>query len=223
MDYLSWLTEREVFEVLKGEALDLIGDFSMNVYGLAFIKNEIVLNKRVNLLEFGSGLSTIFMAMVVKKYGIDAKVTSVESDIAWADRINGCASRMQLSSIVNIIHAPLIKDSSVGLNNQWYDQTILSEKIIALSGFDMVVIDGPPAYRDDIALSRFMAVPFIMKFLGPNFSIFLDDADRSGEMRVLEMWKQQFNLVFNIYNRRTALCRSGVFINSHPSFLNKMI
>lgn len=220
MNNLTWLCNKYTFEILTSDTFELISDFSMKTYGLAFLRNEIVLNKRKSIIEFGSGLSTIFMALVIKKFSLPTKIISIESEKVWTDRMEKKISEMDLSSIITIVPAILMPIPSLGEENNWYDLSQLPDAILNSSPFDMVVIDGPPAYNESISLSRFMAVPFVSNLLDDNYSIFLDDANRKGEKMVMSMWKQQFGFDFKIYNNEIALFRKGLFINSHPSFLN---
>ena len=220
MDYIRYLCEEQINEIVVSEIYDLFGGFSIDTYGLAFLRNELVVNHRTSVLEFGSGLSTIFMALVIKKYSLPTKITSVEADEEWVSRISDKASALGLSSILTIIHAPLVLQPRLGQNNSWYDFKDLSETEFVSSPFDMVLVDGPPAYREDISLSRFGALPFLHEMLADDFTILLDDANRDGEKKVLALWEEEFGLHFNIYNGRLAVCRKGSYINSHPSYLN---
>jgi predicted O-methyltransferase YrrM len=195
----------------------------MKTYGLAFLRNEMVLNKRYSIIEFGSGLSTLFMALVVKRFSLPTKIITIESETAWVDRIEKKIYEMDLSSIITVVPATIIPMPSLGKENNWYDLNHLPSSILNSSPFDMVVIDGPPAYNENISLSRFMALPFIKNLLCDKYSIFLDDADRKGEKTVMSMWKQQFGFDFKTYNNEIALFRMGSFINSHPSFLNNKL
>lgn len=220
MDNLKWLCDKTVSEIYTNNMRDLISRFNMSTYGLTFLMNEIVLNKRTSILEFGSGLSTILMANVIKKFSLQAKIISIEAEEEWVHRIRAKIVDMELSSIVTIVFAPLKNETTLGRNNKWYN---IQEHLAVLresAPYDMVLIDGPPAYHEDIALSRYTAIPFIKSLLANEFAIFLDDANRHGEKIIMEAWKRNFNFDFRTYGHRISLCRKGPFINSHPSYLN---
>lgn len=220
MSYIKNLCINHLFRVLPPSCFDLIGDFSMSPFGLVFLGNEIVLNRRLNVLEFGSGLSTIYMALIVRNYGLPTRITSVESDQLWVDRLNKKIDELRLNNFVNIIHAPLTQDHEMGGNNQWYDRYRINSSLDISELFDMILIDGPPAFRPDISKSRYGAFPFLQNLLAKEHVVFLDDANRLGEKEVIKLWTKEFGCEFKTYNDRIAVSRRGPFFNSHASFLN---
>ena len=191
----------------------------MNVYGLIFLKRELILNKRKNILEFGSGLSTIFLALVIKRMKLEATITTIESDSDWVSIIEEKIFFYHLEDIITIVYAPLV-DSQEEVNDQkWYNPEIILNVIKDKGLFDMVVIDGPPAFYDEIKLSRYNALPFIQKFLGDSYTIFLDDAIRPGEKRIMELWKENLQVHFLVYEHQIAVSRKGLFLSSHPNWV----
>ena len=217
--YINDICLRKLLAMLDPEAFDLISDFSMTAYGLVFLMNEIVLNKRRNIIEFGSGLSTVLMAAVIKKYKIPATIISIENDEAWFRKINEKIKQLDLSHIVQLVNAPLVADKRLGNENRWYDATLLDNIVEKTGGFDMVLIDGPPAHSPSIELSRYGAIPFLNKRLANNYTIFLDDANRSGERKIIERWEKEYSHQFFTYHNHIATSRKGVYINSYPSLI----
>ncbi len=68
----------------------------------------------------------------------------------------------------------------------WYDfraDEMLPEAI------DLLAIDGPPRKLDPLV--RYPARPRLFLRLRPGATVFLDDAGRAGEKRVLELWRAQ--------------------------------
>jgi len=218
--YIEEYCINQFLEILDPKAAELISSFSMRPYVLTLLKNEIILNKRKNILEFGSGLSTIFMALIIKKYGLNSSIISVENDINWVNRLNEKIDLLDLQRIVRIVHAPLVADFRKGLSGKWYDSSIVENETTALPLFDLVIIDGPPAYEKDSLLNRYGAIPFVYPRLSESFTILLDDADRKGEKQLQKLWESEFSLLFAIYNHRTAISRKGPYINSHPSLIS---
>lgn len=165
-------------------------DSSLNFNALSVILNDIVINERKTIIEFGSGISTIIIAMLIKKNHLEnVNFTSVEHDINWFNAMQTILLKRNLSDYVNLINADLV-DSNISINNnKWYDQEVLLEVLKNKSlKVDCLIVDGPPAYYAEVALSRYPALPFLLPFMNEKCSIFLDDTNRKGEQIILEKW-----------------------------------
>src|SRR5690554_1898626 len=63
------------------------------------ILNDIVINKRCNIIEFGSGASTIYIARLIQTLKLDVKFFSVESNEEWLEFLNAELMRFNLDKI----------------------------------------------------------------------------------------------------------------------------
>ncbi|QIL38195.1 class I SAM-dependent methyltransferase [Pedobacter sp. HDW13] len=221
MSYIKNLCSKNVFELLPIDCFDLLGGFAMSHFGLSILKNELLLNKRTNILEFGCGLSTLYMGLVAKKFKLDVSITSIESDTFWLDKLNRKLEIHDLKDIIKLVYAPLIPDVERGYGNMWYQKLAIDSALDQNSRFDLFVIDGPPAFKSEIAYSRYSALPFILNRMDKDFTIVLDDANRAGEKQIINWWNERFQISFKTYDSRIALSRKGPFINTVPSFLSK--
>lgn len=197
--------------VLKKQDYSCFSKFSMSPYGLLQLRNEIKSNKRKNIIEFGSGLSSILMARSILKHSPAGKIISIENDPYFCDDLNSYAFANNLHKIIKFIYAPLYPCPYLP-QNKWYDIRILREQIDNQDKFDMAVIDGPPAWHNKIKLSRYGAIPFVFDRLAEEYSIFLDDANREGEKEILKMWEKQYTLKFEVLNNRIAITRGKMMI-----------
>jgi len=183
----------EVFNTLTAKHQSLWTTFSMSEDGLKFLLSEISKGRRKNIIEFGSGLSTVYMAELAKLLLLDVKIISVESDHYWLDKVEKHAAIHDLLDYVDFIYAPVYPDLRLGGKNKWYDISVLNKSVSSLILFDLVLIDGPIAYYPDISLSRYGALPFVISRSTVDCLILLDDCNRSGEKAVLDRWKEEFN------------------------------
>jgi len=151
--------------------------------------NEIVIHKRKKILEIGSGISTVYIAKIINE---SKKIISIEEDKGWCDTVRNFIKEEGVSSSkYEIIHSPLNEiDESTP---KWYDREVLGS---ALEGkrFDMLFVDGPPADSKETRHDRYPALPFLSKYLGKEFVVFLDDAKRGGEKEVVREWEKEFSL-----------------------------
>lgn len=212
---------KKVCETLNEEDFSRMDHYSMSTYGLFFLGNDILLNNKKNILEFGSGISTIYMARLIEKYNLDTRITTVEHNFGYLSNLKEVISQSNLDHFVSFIHAPLCTDVRMGDDNKWYDETILNECLNKSKKYDMIVIDGPPAYSKNIELSRYGAIPFAIDITSNDCSIFLHDAQRQGEQKIMAIWDREFKLKFHLYND-TSVCRIGKFRDTHPNFIMKI-
>jgi methyltransferase family protein len=175
---------------------------------LAYILNDIVVNSRKTILEFGSGISTIMMSRLIKLNNTGTRIVSVEHDRGWADVVQAYIRREGLEKIASVLHAPLTHCPVAVGSNLWYELDANSG-IFKNAFFDMVVVDGPPAYEMSKEMSRYPALPFIYEKLADKCSVFLDDADRWGEKEIISRWEKEYAIRLQIIDDSFAYTLRG--------------
>jgi len=176
---------------------------ALRPFCLVHMLNDIVINGRKNILEFGSGLSTIMIGRLIRKNNLSASILSVEHDEGWVKVLSGILQQEQLSEVVQLIHAPLAECTFAADNNRWYDTNIINSHMQNRK-FDMVIVDGPPAWEKGKEKARYPAIPYMVPKLDKLFSIYLDDANRPGEQSILQQWKKEYSIDFRITGRSLA-------------------
>jgi predicted O-methyltransferase YrrM len=186
--------------LLKNSYLPITSS-SISPSNLVYIMNDIVLNKRHNILEFGSGISTILIGRLISQNKLNSNIVSIEHDSDWVNFIQEYIDNENLSNFINLIYSPL--------NNGFYNLNpmLLNQK------FDMVIIDGPPAYEIDKQEARYPTFPFIKDKLNENSIVFIDDADRDGEKNIIKKWENEFNIKFDIIENSFAIYSKGNSFN----------
>jgi len=186
------------------------------------ILNDIVINNRRNIIEFGAGASTLYIAKLIQTLKLDAKFYSVESNADWLKKMEQELALYNLQDIVTLIHAPLTEpDTDICLNEQelWYD----SEKITAALGgnaeVDLIVVDGP--YGGSTPFARYSAVPFLHDRLSKNHGIFRDDTRRDDEDQIAKHWSKILDLPQQKFNRYTYFTSDASF-GTAPYTLSKL-
>lgn len=188
---------------------------SLRPFCLAHILNDILVNQRQHIIEFGSGISTILIGRLIQKNNLKAEVLSVEHEKNWADELDSIIRSEQLDQFITILHAPLTKCALHPQNSQWYDLKILKSRI-EKKKFDMVIVDGPPAWQEGKELARYPAFPFIKNNLSEKYSVYLDDANRNGEQMVLQMWQKKYGIKFSITGHTLAFYYHGHSFYTEP-------
>ena len=182
---------------------------------MAYILNEIIINKRESILEFGAGISTILMARLIKTNNLKVKISSIEHNKKWIQQLQHILSNEGLQEYVNFIHSDL-KDNSEIEDCIWYDEKILNEEFEG-QVFDFVIVDGPPADIPKIRYSRYPVKDFIQNRLSENFCILIDDSNRIGETKLATDLKKEFPKNKSYYISKTLFVTySELFFNPIP-------
>lgn len=185
---------------------------------IAYILNEIIINQRKMILEFGSGLSTIMMARLIKKNNLDVKIFSVEHNQEWASIIERYLEKENLRQYVNIIRTDL-KEIKTNLGNvNWYEyNTIINN--INHNKFDLIIVDGPPANAENIKYSRYPALINMTDNFEEDFCLILDDANRKGEQQIIKSFlDMNQDLSFSLISNTIAVFRTSNNFNPIPIY-----
>jgi len=184
---------------------------AMKPSALVAIINEIIVNERLCIVECGGGISTNYIARVLRNRG-EGHLYTIEHDSAWVKVITRSLKRENLQKFVTVIYAQLQKCNISLDDSYWYDEQIISN-VLFENMIDLMVIDGPPAYQQGQELSRYPALPRLKKYFKENFCIILDDIERKGEKKILKMWEKDFGMVFEkrYNNGRIAIGRTKKF------------
>ncbi|APS38798.1 Methyltransferase domain-containing protein [Salegentibacter agarivorans] len=176
------------------------------------VLNDISINKRKCIIEFGSGASTFYIAKLLKVLKSDAVFYSVESDEKWANELKRQLQIHSVSDYVKVIYAPLAKvpdNYSLEEQETWYDIQILEKTFTGEEKFDLILVDGP--FGGSTPYARYSAIPFLRKLTLDQASIFLDDVQRTDEAFILKEWEQLLGREANIQERYG-------FFKNHTSF-----
>ena len=179
------------------------------------VLNDIVINKRKGILEFGAGASTFYIAKCIKTLKLDTKFYSIESDKVWAEELNRQLAILDIDDFVKIIYAPIVEvPQQLGFRDQrtWYDIDIIESKIKD-EKFDVILVDGPVGAGTPYA--RYTAIPFLQEKLMPQYSIFLDDVNRHHEQEIVLEWKKMIKCSVTYRERYAVLSNSSNF-EVHP-------
>lgn len=179
-------------------------------------------------IEFGSGTSTALLAkamQMTKRDGASSVysvtdeehswlVCSFEHNLDYLHKTQGLLESQKLSDLVGLNHTPLIDWQDKTGRYLYYD---CDEKLIAVAKQLscgpkrlLVLIDGPPGAT--CINSRYPAVPSVFKHLFQHkIDVVLDDANRSEELAVINLWREFWkeNLIDVVEG--TAVSEKGLY------------
>lgn len=172
-------------------------DASLRPAAVRALLNETVIQDRLRVLEFGTGLSTLFLADYFKTQEPSGMVVSVEEDEKWRDTVKEYLRDLGVTPRhCKLIEAPIRPYKGSSPVADWYDTSVLSEKLSGME-FDMVFVDGPVAWEEGREGIRYPALPFASHYLSDDPVVFLDDAAREGEKQISQRWADEYDLEYD--------------------------
>lgn len=150
---------------------------------------------RGDILECGSGLSTVLLAVAARKSGV--RIWSLEHQPKWKSRVERALRNLGQGHRVRIVDAPLRQYEGYS----WYDTRGLP---VGLQ-FALVVCDGPPA---DTPGGRHGLLPLMGAHLMEGATIYVDDAARPDEKAIMRRWSEEEGGTFTVEGKTKAF---GIF------------
>jgi hypothetical protein len=171
--------------------------WSLTPEALEWIRDFIVTHKSCNIVECGSGASSVMLAELAQQ-SPGLRFTSLEHDLDWLQDTQAQLAENNLAQFtVALQHTPLVpislppaptyltQDRSLEVpdTHQWYDY-----KSARRQRCDLLIVDGPPGPSS--RFSRLPAPYFIAIQTGGY--IILDDYERADEQSIVARWQEEF-------------------------------
>jgi predicted O-methyltransferase YrrM len=144
--------------------------------------DEVMARRPSLVVECGSGASTLWLALALRRFGINGRIVALEHDPVFADKTRGFLARHGVSDIAEVRDAPLEELSLAGGTYSWYARRAWKD----LTGIDLLFVDGPPAATGDKA--RYPALPSLREALNPASAVVLDDLVVPDMQETLRLW-----------------------------------
>lgn len=203
-------------QLFNGEHFIPFTKWSMSPKAILHIINILEIEKPLNIIEFGSGATTIYIAQYFKLNDLDLKLTSVESNEGWIEIMQEKLNSLGLLKYVKFILAPIKEvGDDIKFKNQrsWYDSDILKEQLTTESYFDLIIVDGPPGVSSTYA--RYSAFPFLKNSTDENSIWLLDDTNRFAEKEIIEQWRELSDFKITHYDSYSIIMNKSRF-DSEP-------
>lgn len=180
---------------------------SMRPEAVVHILNEIIVNNKKRVLELGMGVTTTCIMALIKDSS-DINLLSVDHDAKW---IEICKTQLELRCLTSpnhtLIHAPLDENKSVSGYQSWYDIASMSD--VQSFNPDLLIVDGPPAWKKEIENARVPVFAALSNKLSHDATVFIDDYTRSGESLLLDLFASdpEWQLVLKDESANVAIFR----------------
>jgi hypothetical protein len=155
---------------------------------LRYVADDIRRRAPKTIVECGSGTSTVVMAHLLKAFGQDGHIYTIENYEPTIDAVRAQLRRHGLERFVTILAAPLAERHYPGFEApfHWYD---LSPDAVP-GGIDLLVVDGP--FSTVAEFARYPAGPELLPKLSRDAHILVDDTKRRDELAMLRMWRKLY-------------------------------
>ena len=151
----------------------------------SIILKKIRNNKATQIIECGSGVSTIIICYLLKQRG-SGHLYTLEHDAEYAEKTRLQLEKNNLTEYATIFVSELAPYTLNGETWNWYDMKNITED----QKFDMLIVDGPPFQIQ--ARSRYPALPLLYKHLNDKSIVLIDDCKREEDKYVVELWLNEF-------------------------------
>jgi predicted O-methyltransferase YrrM len=144
---------------------------------------DLVITGRPSLVvECGSGASTLWLALAMRRFGIDGRIVALDHDPEFAGKTRDFLARHDVSALAEVRDAPLESFSLDGETCPWYARRAWED----LAGIDLLFVDGPPAATGHEA--RYPALPLLSGALSPVATVVADDLVVPDMQKALRRW-----------------------------------
>jgi predicted O-methyltransferase YrrM len=150
---------------------------------LLMVLVDLVISERPSLVvECGSGASTLWLALALRRFGIEGRVVALDHDPTFGGKTRDLLARHGVGDLAEVRDAPLEDFSLEGETYSWYSRRAWQD----LTGIDLLFVDGPPATTGHQA--RYPALPLLAGSLSPAATAVLDDLVVPDMQKVLGRW-----------------------------------
>ncbi len=167
------------------DVVPTMGGWAASADVVALLVSELLRIRPSLVVECGSGVSTLWLALAIDQHGLDCRIVSLDHDPHFAEQTRRSLRSHGVERHVEVRDAPLVSSDLPGHTTAWYDRSALN----GLEDIGLVFVDGPPDATGPLV--RYPAVPLLAPLLAPTATVVLDDLIRPGEKEVVARWRLQ--------------------------------
>jgi hypothetical protein len=170
--------------------------------------NEIQLNNCKNILEFGSGFSSIVICNFIIKNNLDVHFTSVDNNDEYLKFVMSYILKAN-DERVKFIGAPITENIKSTRAKKWYSNEELDLILNANKQYDLILVDGP--YGKIAKNIRSVFIDACDKVYDENTIFYIDDTHREDERRIVNELTNRFEMEFCDYGTSTRLFKGDKY------------
>jgi predicted O-methyltransferase YrrM len=173
---------------------------------LLVLVDQVIAQRPSLVVECGSGASTLWLALALRRFGIDGRIVALDHDPVFVGETRHFLARHGVSDLAEVRDAPLEDFSLADGTYSWYARRAWAD----LTEIDLLFVDGPPAATG--AKARYPALPLLREALSPAATVVLDDLVVPDMRETLRLWLDaypEFGSEILPLEKQAALLRKG--------------
>ena len=174
---------------------------------IAVLVDLVITERPALVVECGSGVSTIWLALAMRRFKIDGHIIALDHDPVFGAKTRDFLVRHDVQDLAEVRDAPLESFSLDGEDYPWYARSAWAD----LTGIDLLFVDGPPATTGNQA--RYPALPLLSGSLSPTAIAVLDDLVVPDTQKLLQRWLDaypDFSAELLPLEKQAAVLRRGL-------------
>jgi hypothetical protein len=150
---------------------------------VAVLVDDLLSHRPGLVVECGSGVSTLWLALVAQRFELPTRIVSLDHDPYFAALTRQALIQHGVDHLVEVRDAPLALIELAGHKTDWYETSAIDD----LHDVGLLFVDGPPDATGPLA--RLPAVPLFRERLAARATVLLDDLVRPSEQEVAMRWQ----------------------------------
>ena len=151
---------------------------------MVVVLEELTERRPRMVVECGSGVSTVMMALAIRAGAWDSRIVSLEHRADFKAATDELLVKHGVDHLVDVRLAPLVTGHLDGHDTPWYDASALED----LADVGLVLVDGPPTLTGPLA--RYPVVPLLRDRLAQECVIIADDLVRQSDLECARQWHE---------------------------------
>ncbi|EKE19224.1 MAG: hypothetical protein ACD_9C00076G0002 [uncultured bacterium] len=161
---------------------------------------KVITNRPVNIVELGSGTSSLIILKTLERLGYDYTLMSFDSDRSFLEKTKNLlvAENVYDEKKVKLVFSDITEFEINGAMYKWYNPRDFK---FDFDKIDLLFVDGPLGSL--CKNSRYPAINVMKKYLKKDSVIILHDAKRPEEIEIVNMWKKENSEIVGAYTIET--------------------
>lgn len=168
---------------------------AVNHFNYEKIKQLLAQQQPGNILEFGCGFPTLFIARWMKEHHHKGTFVSIGHDPEWLAVIQAYIEKEELTGQVELRYSPLEKNPRGASATRWFEQSALKQQLPQSVYFDFISVNASSSGILRIE-NFYRTLPFIYRRLNTGCTIVLNNPENPEIKKAVNLWQEEYGIDF---------------------------
>ena len=175
-----------LFEICRPQqVIPAMGGLTPTADVIALLIAQLLQSAPSLVVECGSGVSTLWLALAIRRRGLASRIVCLDHDEVNADKTTQLLKQHEVDQLVEIRRVGLVPGVLEEHSTDWYDPSALE----GLADIGLLFVAAPSERTGPMA--RYPAVPLMRELFAPTATIVLDGVARPAERETATRWRIQ--------------------------------